>query len=282
MKNKIVVLGTLGIISQAFWSGNVLSDKPKKYKEELSEHHHEKALKDEHAFAKMLQTDVVKERLTIEVAKIIVKHPKILLEALERMKKQELEKMIKEQEKNKKEMDAAFKASSDKVKALDGIVLGEGSSDSKTLHTFVSPYCPHCRALLKDYFKLLEKDPSLKIKIFFIASPDGPDNHASRAMIASHKHGKFQDFLKHVSEKFNILDEAELLSIAEKVGIKKEDFKKAMESADVKKHIEEARKLAEAVKIMGTPITMYRDKVIQGYSGSLENLQKELKKLEKE
>jgi protein-disulfide isomerase len=97
----------------------------------------------------------------------------------------------------------------------------------------------------------------------------------SRVALAAKMQGKYWEFHGAVLESRGQASEATALRTAEKLGLDMAKLKKDMASAEVKKEIEETRKLASRIGIQGTPHFIVGDRII---AGAPENLAEELDK----
>src|SRR3990170_3186885 len=113
--------------------------------------------------------------------------------------------------------------------------------------------CGFCKKAFPDVAKLMEKDKKVRVilKEFPILSKGSEE--ASRVALAAKMQGKYWEFHRAMLEIPGQANEASALRTAEKLGLDMPRIKKDMASAEVKKEIEDTRKLAAKIGIQGTP-----------------------------
>jgi protein-disulfide isomerase len=152
--------------------------------------------------------------------------------------------------------------------------VGDAQGDVPIVE-FFDYNCGYCRKAFPDVAKLMEKDKKIRLilKEFPILSKGSEE--ASRVALAAKMQGKYWEFHGALLESRGQASEATALRTAEKLGLDMTKLKKDMVSAEVKKEIEETRKLASRIGIQGTPHFIVGDRII---AGAPENLAEELDK----
>ncbi len=195
----------------------------------------------------------------------LVNNPEILLEAnnaLEaRMDKIQTERMAVALKENSSEL---FRPQSSPI-------VGNTKGDV-TLIEFFDYNCGFCKKAFTDLAKVVDKDKKLKVvlKEFPILSKGSEE--ASRVALAAKMQGKYWEFHRAMLENQGQANEAAALRVAEKLGLDMNRLKKDMASAEVKKEIDDTRKLATKMGIQGTPHFIIGDRIIPGAPENLSEL----------
>jgi protein-disulfide isomerase len=124
--------------------------------------------------------------------------------------------------------------------------------------------CGFCKKAFPDLAKLVDKDKKVRLilKEFPILSKGSEE--ASRVALAAKIQGKYWEFHRAMLETQGQANEATALRAAEKLGLDMPRLKRDMASAEVKKEIEDTRKLATKIGIQGTPHFIVGDRVVAG------------------
>jgi len=106
---------------------------------------------------------------------------------------------------------------------------------------------------------------------------------ASRVAIAAGKQGKYWDMHKAMLEAKGVMNEANALQIATKLGLDIDKLKKDMASPEVQAEIEKSEALAKKMGVNGTPHFLVGNRAIPGAPEDLyEQLAKHVGELRKE
>lgn len=153
-------------------------------------------------------------------------------------------------------------------------IVGDAQGDVPIIE-FFDYNCGYCRKAFPEVAKLMEKDKKIRLilKEFPILSKGSVE--ASRVALAAKIQGKYWEFHSAMLQSRGQASEASALRTAEKLGLDMAKLKRDMASAEVKKEIEDTRKLASRIGIQGTPHFIVGDRVI---AGAPENLHDELDK----
>ena len=122
-----------------------------------------------------------------------------------------------------------------------------------TLVEFFDYACGHCIKMKPVINALIEKNPNLRViyRVFPIFGKESET--ASRVAIAAAMQGKYGDIHAKLFNGEHQLNEEKILSIAKKSGLDMSKLKIDMNSSKVSSILDESRKLAEAIHLMGTP-----------------------------
>lgn len=143
-------------------------------------------------------------------------------------------------------------------------IVGNPEGDV-TIVEFFDYSCGYCKRVFPTVMKLIEEDKNIKVvfKEFPILGPTSL--LASQAAIAVHltQPEKYLDFHKALMEQ-HFSDKASIIQLAESVGVKTEGLSEKMDSAEVKKIIDEDRDLAAKIGVRGTPAFTINGEFIPG------------------
>ncbi|RTL71833.1 MAG: DsbA family protein [Hyphomicrobiales bacterium] len=206
-----------------------------------------------------------REELTQIVKDILLANPEIMLEvqnALEaRMDKIQADRMA-----------VALKEHSDELfRPSSSPVVGNAKGDLPLIE-FFDYNCGYCKKAFSDVASFVDKDKKTRfiLKEFPILSKGSEE--ASRVALAAKMQGKYWEFHRAMIESQGQANEASALRTAEKLGLDMARLKRDMNSADVKKEIDDTRALAAKMGIQGTPHFIVGDKIIPGAPENLVEL----------
>ncbi len=188
----------------------------------------------------------------------LLNNPEVMVEiqtALEsKMEKIQAEKMQVSIKENAKEL----------FQSASAPVAGNPKGDV-TVVEFFDYNCGYCKKAFPDLASVVQKDKNVKVvlKEFPILSKGSEE--AAKVALAAKMQGKYWEFHRAMLEAPGQANEAAALKVAEKVaGLDVARLKKDMTSAEVKKEIDDTRKLAQKMGIQGTPHFLVADRVIPG------------------
>jgi protein-disulfide isomerase len=206
-----------------------------------------------------------RKELEAIIKDILLNNPEVLMEAQAALEAK-MEKIQNER------MAVAIKDNSAEIfRPAASPVVGNSSGDV-TVIEFFDYNCGYCKKALPDVAQLIDKDRKLKLipKEFPILSKGSEE--ASRVALAAKMQGKYWEFHRAMLESQGQANEASALRIAEKLGLDVARLKKDMASAEVKKEIDDTRKLAAKLGIQGTPHFLVGDRIIPGAPENLGEL----------
>jgi protein-disulfide isomerase len=208
--------------------------------------------------------DQRKELETI-IKDILLANPELLMEAQTALEAK-MEKIQNER------MAVAIKDNSAEIfRPASSPVVGNSTGDV-TVIEFFDYNCGYCKKALPDVAHLIDKDRKVKLipKEFPILAKGSEE--ASRVALAAKMQGKYWEFHRAMLESQGQANEASALRVAEKLGLDMARLKKDMASAEVKKEIDDTRKLAAKLGIQGTPHFLVGDRIIPGAPENLGEL----------
>lgn len=191
------------------------------------------------------------ERAKIEtvVHEYLIKNPQVLIEVMQILQKKQADQ-TQQIVKNTQKAAPAF------AKALfhtsaDPVI---GNPNGKvTLVEFFDYQCPHCVDMAPVIISVVKANPDLRVvfKEFPIRGP--LSEYASRAALAANLQGKYEVFSHALLTSTPPLTEALIIDTAKKSGVDVDKMKKDMDSDQIKNQVKENVKLAQDLKLFGTP-----------------------------
>jgi protein-disulfide isomerase len=206
-----------------------------------------------------------RKELEAVIKDILLNNPEILMEAQNALEAK-MEKIQSER------MAVAIKDNSAEIfRPAASPVVGNSNGDV-TVIEFFDYNCGYCKKALPDVAHLIDKDRKVKLitKEFPILAKGSEE--ASRVALAAKAQGKYWDFHRAMLESQGQATEATALKVAEKLGLDMPRLKKDMASPEVKKEIDDTRKLAAKLGIQGTPHFLVGDRIIPGAPENLGEL----------
>lgn len=192
------------------------------------------------------------ERAKIEevVHQYLLKKPEVLIEAMQVLQRKQFEQT--QQTVKQTQQTAATFAKSLFHQTNDPI---HGNPNGKvTVVEFFDYQCPHCIDMAPTLDAIITANPDLRViyKEFPIRGPIS--EFAARAALAANLQGKYVDVSHAILKAPQPLTQDAILAIVTKIpGIDVEKLKKDMDSKPVKDQLETTKKLAQDLKLFGTP-----------------------------
>ena len=192
------------------------------------------------------------KRLALEA---ILEKPEILIEALSILQERENVALSEAQTDALSELRDDFEQNAPVFGNLDGSV---------TLVEFFDYNCGYCRRAAPEVKAVLEANKDVRIiyREFPILGPGS--EIAARASLAARNQGKYQQFHEAMMALNGQAFEASVMEVAGDVGLDLEVLKTDMQSDLVNDHIAASLRLAEALRITGTPTFVLGDEIIPG------------------
>jgi len=199
-----------------------------------------------------------KRELETLVRDILVKNPRILVEAMQALEQQQQEKAAA----------GAKQAIKDNAKEIfdDGVsyVAGNPKGDV-TLVEFFDYRCGYCKQVQGSLMTLLKEDTKLRVVLKELPVLGPESVLASRAAIAAQEQkGKYLDFHNAMMTHRGQLPESEVFRIAGSVGLDVAKLKTDMASAKVTQTIQRNLALAQKLGVEGTPGFIIGEQLIPG------------------
>lgn len=174
----------------------------------------------------------------------LISNPEVLIEASQALQKKQQESMVKQAnsaiEQNGKELFSS------------GPMMGNPKGDV-TIVEFFDYQCVHCKKMEPIMSALVANDKNLRVLYKEFPIFGKSSNDAALAAIAAEKQGKYQEMHKALLSKKSRLNLASIIKTAQGVGLNTTKLKADMKADDVKKKVNENMRLAEALRLMGTP-----------------------------
>jgi protein-disulfide isomerase len=187
----------------------------------------------------------------------LLAHPEVIMQAV-----QSLEGRQREAE--GKAAKAVLAARADEVFRDPASPVGGNAKGDVSLVEFFDYNCPYCRQVVPVMAQAEAADPQLRIvyKEFPILGPDSI--FAAKAALAADRQGRYLPFHKALFDVRGKVTEAVVLKVAAEAGLDVVRLKTDMQHPDIQASIDRNLKLAEALKINGTPGFVVGDQILHG------------------
>ncbi|MFA5898703.1 MAG: DsbA family protein [Hyphomicrobium sp.] len=160
-------------------------------------------------------------------------------------------------------------------------VAGNPNGDI-TVVEFFDYNCGYCKRGLHDIIKLVDSDPKVRVVFKELPILSKGSEEASRVAIAAGQQGKYWEMHRAMLEAKGVMNEANALAIASKLGLDIDKLKKDMSSPEVDAEIKKSEALAKKMGVNGTPHFLVGDRAIPGAPEDLyEQLEKHVTELRK-
>jgi len=191
------------------------------------------------------------ERAKIEtvVHEYLIKNPQVLVEVMQILQRKQVDQA--EQTVKQTQQIAASFANALFHQTNDPIV---GNPNGKvTVVEFFDYQCPHCVEMAPIMGAIIKANPDVKVvyKEFPIRGP--LSEFAARAALAANMQGKYDAFSHALLNSNAPLTEDSIMAMAKASGLDVDKLKKDMDSPAVKKQLKDNIKLAQDLKLFGTP-----------------------------
>ncbi|WP_406853579.1 DsbA family protein [Alsobacter sp. KACC 23698] len=208
-------------------------------------------------------TEQQKTAIRDMVRSYLMENPEVIQEALV-----ELDRRQKEAEKVATKS-ALGQVAATLIQSPRNIVLGNPSGDV-TLVEFFDYNCGYCKKSLADMREMAKTDPKLRIVIrdFPVLGPDSVE--ASFVAVAAKnqiKADKYFDFHQKLLESKGRVGKERAIAVAKEFGVDPVRLAKDVESAETRAAVEETMKVADTLKLQGTPAFVVGDDIIFGSQG---------------
>ncbi|WP_230722614.1 DsbA family protein [Martelella mediterranea] len=142
--------------------------------------------------------------------------------------------------------------------------VGGNPQGDVTLVEFFDYNCPYCRQVAPAMVAAEDGDPQLRIvyKEFPILGPNSM--FAAKAALASHRQNLYPQFHKAMMQASGAADEAQVVAVAEEIGLDVEQLRADMQDHAIDAEIERNLALARALRINGTPGFVIGDEILRG------------------
>lgn len=208
-------------------------------------------------------SDAQKAELGDIIRDYLVKNPEVLQEAFEELDRKQ--KAAESDQQKKTLATVGPKLNS----AEDGIVIGNPKGDV-TIVEFFDYNCGYCKKAMTDIMAMMKADPKLRVILrdFPVLGPDSVD--ASLVALAARNQftgDKYMEFHQTLLTSKGRVGKDRALDVAKDLGADMDKLKKDLDSGEPRKLIDSTMRIADALKIGGTPSFVVGDSLIVGAVG---------------
>lgn len=195
------------------------------------------------------------------IREYLVENPGILLEVSDKLRAMQIQE-------EREAATLAMSAHKEKLERHPMTPVSGNPDGDVTLIEFFDYNCTFCKRVFSTMKEIEEADPNLRIvwKEYPILSGRAPSSlTAARVAMAADRQGKYietHDALMGLPG--SLSSDAQVLKIAEGVGLDMDKLVKDMDSPEITAYISETLKLGEALQFQGTPTFVINGAVIGG------------------
>jgi protein-disulfide isomerase len=194
-------------------------------------------------------TNVVTPAQKTEIEKIVreylIANPEVLLEASQALQQ-------KQQQAMQKQAQTAIKSNADQL-FTDKLTTVGNPKGQVTLVEFFDYQCRHCKDMSPVISDLIKSDSNLRVVYKEFPIFGESSDLASKAALAAAMQNKYVPMHDALIGQKDRLDEKIINEAAKSIGLDMNKFKADMNSKEVTAALEANRKLAEKLRLMGTP-----------------------------
>ncbi|GGH22388.1 outer membrane protein [Alsobacter metallidurans] len=208
-------------------------------------------------------TDAQKSAVREMIRSYLLENPEVIQEALV-----ELDRRQKDAEKTATKA-ALSQVAATLVQSPRNIVLGNPTGDV-TLVEFFDYNCGYCKKSLADIRELSKSDPKLRIVIrdFPVLGPDSVEASFVAVAVKNQLKGdKYFDYHQKLLESKGRVGKERALAVAKELGVDQARLTKDLESPETRAAVEETMRVADILKLQGTPAFVIGDDVLFGSQG---------------
>ncbi len=189
----------------------------------------------------------------------LIKNPQVLQEAYQALQQQQTAKMMK---------DANSAIAQNKQQLFnDTSTPTAGNPNGNVIMVeFFDYQCGHCRDMAPVIEKVVKANKNLKIIFKELPIFGANSQYAAQAAIASMKQGKYYAFHNALFNLTPPITKQKVLDAAQKAGLDVAKLTQDMKNPDINKQIKDNFKLAEKLKIIGTPTFVFSNKAETKYN----------------
>lgn len=197
-----------------------------------------------------------KETINEIIEDFIIANPEIMIESLERYSE-------KKEKENRNVSENIIKEYYNKKTYTNFPSVGKKNSNL-ILTEFIDYNCGYCKKTLSTITTLLKEVTD--IKIVFVDYPilSETSELAARAVLAAEKQQKYFDYHSILLKNKKPITQDFLINSARSLNLNLKIFKKDLESEDIKNKIKLNIKLAQSLKIRGTPTFIIGNNILPG------------------
>lgn len=197
----------------------------------------------------VMAADAVSGSQKKEIEKIVhdylVKNPEVLIEASQTLQ-QKQQKNMRDQAKSAIQENAAVLFAESKT------VSGNPKGDV-TIVEFFDYQCIHCKKMAPVLDEIVSNNKNVRVVFMEFPIFGKSSETASRAALAASMQGKYKALHNALLKQDKKLNKDTVLKVAKEIGLDMKQLQKDMQSDKVSKILDDNRKLAEAMRLMGTP-----------------------------
>jgi protein-disulfide isomerase len=201
--------------------------------------------------------DMSQQEFEQRIRTYLLEHPEVLMEAVNRLDAKQGEQEAAAASAVLK--DRAADVFQDPASPVSGNPKGE-----VTLVEFFDYNCPYCRVMVPLLTQAEAADPWLRIVYKEFPILGAGSVFAAKAALAANKRGKYVIFHRALYQLRGPLDEPKVLEVAANVGLDVQRMKADMQDAAIGGALEKNVKLAQALRITGTPGFVVGDQITAG------------------
>ena len=142
-------------------------------------------------------------------------------------------------------------------------VLGNLNGDV-TIIEFFDYNCPYCKRATSELNTLLAQDTGVRVVLREWPILGEASVYATRASLASRNQGKYGEFHQALMAAKGRLAPANVMAIAQTVGLDTQRLKVDLQAPEIDQHIETSMQLARALNFSGTPAYVIGDAIAPG------------------
>jgi len=191
------------------------------------------------------------ERAKIEgvVHDYLLKKPEVIVEVLQILQRKQYEQA----EQTVKQTQQSAAAFANPLFHQTNDPIGGNPNGKVTVVEFFDYQCPHCVDMAPIMDSVLKANPDVRVvyKEFPVRGP--MSEFAAKAALAANKQGKYSVFSHALLAASQPLTEDTVFQVAKNVGLNVDQLKKDMNSNDITNQVKSIMKLAQDLKLLGTP-----------------------------
>jgi protein-disulfide isomerase len=189
------------------------------------------------------------------VRSYLLSNPEILEEMATRLQ----EKQLAQQSDDARKAIAANRAALERDPR--DVVINPGGKI--TVVEFYDYRCGYCKTIAPELAELVQENKDIRLVLKEFPIFGGASDLAARAALTPAGRAAGLDFHQALMEERN-LNEATLARLAQAAGIRPEALSAALRDESITRHLADTRRLAESLRIEGTPAFIVGDRLIPG------------------
>lgn len=201
--------------------------------------------------------EMSQEEFERRVRDYLLANPEVIVKSLQDLEARRLQAEARESK-------AALTARADEILRDPASPVGGNAEGDVTLVEFFDYNCPYCRQVAPVMEEAGAADPQLRIvyKEFPILGPGSV--FAAKAALAAHRQGRYETFHRALMRAKSSIAEPTVLKVAAEVGLDVPRLEADMRDPAIQAAIDRNLKLAEALRINGTPGFVIGDEILRG------------------